>query len=61
MAFGVLGKKGLLGERGTLSTLIVPIFSQMGIEQNEHWGKWALGAPNTYLKKLRGMDTDHLG
>ena len=54
LALGVLGKRRLLEERGTLSTLIVLIFPQWTLGQNGHWGEWALGAPNAYLKKLGG-------
>ena len=39
LALGVLGKRGPLEERGTLITLIVPIFPKWTLGQNGHWGK----------------------
>ena len=59
LALGVLGKRGPLGERGTLITLIVPIFPRWTLGQNGHWGKCALGAPNAYLKKLGAWVQDN--
>ena len=54
LALGVLGKRRLLGERGTLITLVVPVFRKWTLGQHGQWGKWALGTPKACLKKLGG-------